>query len=50
MITKYPQTLQVFYEAMTPQQREEIKKLLEANKKKPFICKTIKKLQSQTNN
>lgn len=45
--TKYPQTLQVFYEAMTKEQREEIKKLLEANRKKPFICKTIKKLQSQ---
>lgn len=47
MTTKYPPTLQLFYQAITPEQREEIKKLLEANKKKPFICKTIKKLQSQ---
>ena len=34
--TKYPQTLKVFYEAMTKEQREEIKKLLEANRKKPY--------------
>lgn len=42
---QYPPTLQLFYEAMTPQQREEIKKLLEANRKKPYkITKKIKKL------
>lgn len=40
-IPQQPQTLQLFYKAMTPQQRKEIKKLLEANRKKPFICKTI---------
>ena len=36
---KNPQTLQMFYRAMTPQQREEIKKLLQANRKQPFYAK-----------
>jgi len=38
-------TLRLFYEAMTKEQREEIRKLLEANRKKPYkITKKIKKL------
>jgi len=38
-MTKNPQTLQMFYKTMTPQQREEIKKLLQANRKLPFYAK-----------
>lgn len=36
---KRPQTLQMFYKAMTPQQREEISKLLQDNRKQPFYAK-----------
>jgi len=36
---KNPMTLQMVYRAMTPQQREEIKKLLQANRKQPFYAK-----------